>query len=62
MTEFQSIENKMNELAGKVIPNDHLESFIDLPLKDKVFGIKFFATLSNDIEVIKMCEYAEKAI
>lgn len=56
------IESKMNELAQKVVPSFYLQSFKELPLTDKVVGIKFFAAMVNDQEVIKMCEYAEQNI
>jgi len=53
------VELKINELAKSVIPNHALGGFNELPLKDKVFGIKFFATMANDDKVIEMCEYLE---
>lgn len=62
MNEIKDINNKINELAEKVIPSEHLKSFNDLPLKERVLGIKFFATMSNDTQIIKLCEYAEKRI
>jgi hypothetical protein len=58
--EIKTIERKINELAKVVVPYEHLESFNRIPLKERIFGIKFFATMANDLEVIKMCEYAEK--
>jgi hypothetical protein len=60
--EIKAISNKMNALAMTVIPKDHLQSFLKLPLQDKIFGIKFFAVASKDENIIKMCEYAEKTI
>ena len=58
MSQTKEIENKINELAEKVIPKNHLESFNKLPLKEKVFGIKFIATISNEEEIIRLCKHA----
>ena len=62
MDQTKEIENKINELAAKVIPTNQLESFNKLPLKERVFGIKFIANITNEKEIIRLCEHAEKLI
>jgi len=41
--------SKVNELATAVIPQSHLSDSLALPLKEQVFGIKFFATISTTL-------------
>lgn len=60
--ELKEIETKINELAEVVIPTEGLKSFKEMDLKDKVFGIKFFATVSKDENIIEICEHAEKVL
>lgn len=60
--EIKAIETKINELAKAVIPKEGLESFLRLPLKERVFGIKFFATMAKDSKIIELCEYAETLV
>lgn len=60
--EIKEITIKINELAKAVIPKDSLNSFLQLPLKERVFGIKFFATIGKDSKIIELCQYAESII
>lgn len=56
---INQIENKVNELAGQVIPKEWLASFLELNLKSKLVGISTFAAMAKDQEMI---EFAQKAI
>lgn len=61
--EKRDIENKINELARKAIPSGwDLQGFIELPLKEKIFGIKLFATMAEDDKIVKLCEHAERVL
>jgi hypothetical protein len=52
---MEQIEIKINELASKVLKNEHLESFLELPLNSKLIGMAVFAHLSGDDRVKKAC-------
>jgi hypothetical protein len=56
---INQIENKVNKLAGQVIPKEWLTSFLELDLKAKLVGIATFAKMGNDQEV---ANFALKAI
>lgn len=60
--EINVIETKINELAKAIIPSEGLESFNAMSLQDRVFGIKFFASMAKDQNIIDLCEYAEQVI
>jgi hypothetical protein len=56
---LNEMNNKVNELAEKVIPNEWLQSFLRLSLKDKLVGIGTFAQIAGDP---KMVEFSLKSI
>lgn len=56
---INEIANKVKELASKVIPSQHLKSFLELSLKDQLVGIMTFAGMAKDTEMIN---FAQKAI
>jgi hypothetical protein len=59
---YPEIENKVNELSQKVIPEYFLQSFLELPLKDRLVGLATFAHISKEKEVYDMCQYALKIV
>ena len=56
---IKEMTNKVNELASQVIPAEWLQSFLELPLKEKLVGIGTFAQMANDQ---KMVDFSLKAI
>lgn len=55
---IKEMTNKVNELASQVVPAEWLQSFLNLPLKDKLVGIMTFATMAKDEEMINFAQNA----
>lgn len=58
----RDIEEKVNNSAGRVIPLAAEDGFKGLPLKDKLYGLKFFAEMSKEEDIIIFCKKEDKQI
>lgn len=60
MTDYEKIEKFVKDECMKIMEKSKYESFTKLPLKSQLLGLKVFAFIAKEFDVIKRIERIEE--